>query len=483
MPARDLTRLLSECEPQMEHVKFLVGEGDAEPTEVVEADFEDVEWEVLQRFCEHSEELFSTSKLAREGIPTSLNVSWDRESGLKVSTVLPDWNEVIVLLHKLRRLTLQNEPTSFQKVRKIVSRRFEHGTTRAHLKYLHKKFFGGDLRSLVAIYASGPEHDEFHLLNSEETLQAWLNGFEYHGNADKRAFIESLHGLMPLDSSKVVFLLMLQEKVAAIHGLRKILAVLRGEEHRTVVRLPAEDPLRHRILLLPVIRMIQYFDEIDHPHNLPEVPEIVHFDATEGSGIADLMTAIWFLWNRWLDSSIKPALGLTHVFIEVPDGYVGVPATKPSKNALLIFGIEVHAVVITTQGRMQLKPAKDPSTGNAYLAPDSSGIRFRNTTCIDNQGDLKRFLEDVRSSNATVDNIQKVPRFMFESSFWPLIPRTYEKLLQMRQEGREPSFQDIEGSDLSSAWEIFAELVDVNTAEILRRLVVDPSELDEEIRS
>ena len=456
----------------MKSVKFLVGEG--EPTEVVEAEFEDEEWDTLQRFCDYSEDLFSTSRLAREGIQTSFNVSWEQGSRLKTESKLPDDGEIIILLHKLRRLILQTEPTSFQNIRKLVSRKISSETVRMQLNLIKKKFFGRELQSLFVVYSSAAEHEGFHLLNSEETLQSWLNGFEYHGDVDKRAHIESLHRMIPLDDSKVFFLMMLSAKIDAIRILLRILDVLQGREKRIQLNRPLEEPLRHRIFLLPFIKLAQFFE--DMPQNsIPVGIEDVQFTLQETREVKDFQKSIWFLWNQWIDSVIPFGIGSKGVYLKVPDGFLDPGEARPTKDGLLIFQIAVCAVVTTAQGEIKFTPSKD-SAGGIQMTPDTSSVRHKNSVCIESRHQFTEFLEEIEKTGAVLESILKVPRFVFLSSFWPISSKAFETISRMRQEGKEPSFQEVEGSDIAAAWEIFAEL-GMDPSKFSRKLSIKPEDL------
>jgi hypothetical protein len=78
------------------------------------------------------------------------------------------------------------------------------------------------------------------LLNSESVLFDWLNSHEYHRNEDKREFIESLHQMIPLDLTKVVFLRLLVHKAVAAINMTTLISVLLGrkEEIEVTMRQP-----------------------------------------------------------------------------------------------------------------------------------------------------------------------------------------------------------------------------------------------------
>jgi hypothetical protein len=76
--------------------------------------------------------------------------------------------------------------TYFLRVRNIVARRLDHEAFRAYLDR-QKEIFDGRRCQAMLVWSNGM------LVNSVETLDLWLNGFEYHRDDDKRALFESLH--------------------------------------------------------------------------------------------------------------------------------------------------------------------------------------------------------------------------------------------------------------------------------------------------
>ena len=132
---------------------------------------------------------------------------------------LPDWNQVIVFLHKLRPLLLEDEKTNFYKIRNLLAKKLDNPHFRNLLTQYHQLYSGKKAQSEVQI-----KSNEI-VLNSEDTLLDWLNSYEFHRNEDKRKFIESLHQMLPLDVSKVIFLRLLLDKAEAIHRLADFIRV------------------------------------------------------------------------------------------------------------------------------------------------------------------------------------------------------------------------------------------------------------------
>lgn len=186
----------------------------------------DVDRELLEVFIECAEEVLATQYI-QSGAGGNLNIKWEADSGMQVKTELPLWDDVIVFLHKFRPLLLQNERTNFYKIHNLLARNLSHPYFRGFLKYQHDLFSGKTEQSMIQIRSNDV------LLNSEKVLFDWLNSHEFHREKDKREFIQSLHQMIPLDMSKVIFLRLLSDKAIAVSNFADFIRVLLGKQRAT----------------------------------------------------------------------------------------------------------------------------------------------------------------------------------------------------------------------------------------------------------
>src|SRR5207245_3630815 len=133
--------------------------------------------------------------LARDGVPCSfeMQIRDGRLSLLK--SEVPTDDKLAALLHRLRPLILQTESTSYQQITALLGQRFTHPYVRRLLKTQRELFDGRNNQALMRITSNGT------LINSEQTLFDWLNGYEYHHDPAKRERIEALHHVIPLEHS------------------------------------------------------------------------------------------------------------------------------------------------------------------------------------------------------------------------------------------------------------------------------------------
>ena len=187
--------------------------------------FQENEWNLLSDFLEYADDLLST-RFVRSGMRASLNIKWSRESGMVVYTQLPDWDDVIVFLHKFRPIGLQSESTNFYRICNLLAKRLAHPYFRSILDEQRKMYSGQRMQSVTQVRINDV------LLNSEKFLNNWLNAFEYHRDKDKKKFIESLHEIFPLDASKVLLLQLLADKTQAIYNIAILVRVVLGKQRR-----------------------------------------------------------------------------------------------------------------------------------------------------------------------------------------------------------------------------------------------------------
>ncbi len=184
---------------------------------------EDDEWNLLHEFLQCVDELLTT-KDVKDGMPASLKINWDKDTELAVATKLPDWEDVMAFLHRFRPIILKDENSNFYKVCNILGKKLDHSYFRNLIQDQRDAYSGKKMQTMIRVWSDDV------LLNSEEVLQDWLNSFEYHRDKEKRTFIESLHAMLPLDASKVIFLSLLSYKMQATVNIAALVRVVVGKQ-------------------------------------------------------------------------------------------------------------------------------------------------------------------------------------------------------------------------------------------------------------
>lgn len=205
----------------MRTFKISVTEEGTGTTSEVSGNFEDDEVTALEGFAANTKRLLEARMIA-DGLTANLTINYDREKGMNVKVTLPDEDLILAFLHRLRRFILNDEPCSYNKVTGIIARRFDHPTIRGMVRAQRALYDGRDFQSQIRIESNQT------VINCEDTLMKWLNAFEYHTDETKRAEIEKLHALMPLEASRAVFIMLLIEKVKAIINISNFIELLLG---------------------------------------------------------------------------------------------------------------------------------------------------------------------------------------------------------------------------------------------------------------
>ena len=105
---------------------------------------------------------------------------------------------------------MQKEATLFGKVVNILRSRLDHPAFRRYLDR-QKAIFAGQRQQAMKLFSNGT------VINSTETLDLWLNGFEYHRDADKRTQFEALQSeTLPVEVSLNMLAGIMLDRVRAV---------------------------------------------------------------------------------------------------------------------------------------------------------------------------------------------------------------------------------------------------------------------------
>lgn len=193
----------------------------------VAGEFEDNEWDHLAAFNRDAERLSKAQLLNIQDQEIGFRWSFDAQGHFTATDWLPDDEGIIdACLHTLRPFVLQGEPTEFNKVTGLLKRRIRdidfQRVVDKHREVFSLKRFQDAIKIVVQA-----EPGEV-VLNSDDALNRWLYGFEYHRDVEKRLQLEQLHWRVPLRSTRAMFVVMVREKGRAVINVRQIIDVLRG---------------------------------------------------------------------------------------------------------------------------------------------------------------------------------------------------------------------------------------------------------------
>jgi len=163
----------------------------------------------------------SNSKVEK-GIPFKLELSHKTGQPTHVTTEIPDQDTIGILLHRLRPFILMREPGSFDKVMAIIRRQITQYDVRNLLKNIRMLYNGKIAQGQFRLMSRGT------IVNSENTLQKWLNSHEYHGDRVKRKEIDELLGGPSRELTELLWIWLLSDKLLAIHNAAGIIELVMG---------------------------------------------------------------------------------------------------------------------------------------------------------------------------------------------------------------------------------------------------------------
>ena len=436
-------------------VKIVGLEPDARDEEIIELDFTDAEWEVLQDFSRYAMDLEGNS-LVQEGVPASLKVSWSAVEGLKVETELPVKERINALLVDLRPFLLKGAPTFFPKVRNIMAKASGNQRMRKHLDTLLYLFSGRRLQSIIVTGASSRDYPKGAIINSEEMLEIWLNSDPFHKDKDKQRLFAAMHGLMPPESSIALLLFLIADKVRAILALQRIVSLLSGERDRIFVEVILENPIRYRAFLHATVAQFSLFGLDEEVPALPQEggPLTRVFDLTH-LGPAMFHQFLDVVGQLWMHGQMVHEIGERHYFFRVARGFSTEDGRVHERGADLIATVKVVAFMVEDSlSRARRKPAETLLERMRAEREGKTEPTRVTLKPIETREELDRILD--RDPKPAVE-WAVVPRIAFMFAYWPISKGARERFHGIVAEGGVPTFENVEGTDIFRAWEILED--------------------------
>lgn len=194
-------------------------------TEVGSVEIPPDEWRLLVDFATYADQLEMT-EFVRAGITDHCEIMVD--GSIRVTRDLPPVSHVRELLHMLRPLILQNEPTFYARVVGILGKRIDHQLWRGFIKGYARSFRADNSQEFFTAKIGNL------VLNSEEALDLWLNGYEYHRDKEKRDRLSASIGSEVTEVSRALFVDLLGAKVEAMLEVRDLVRwIERGSSSET----------------------------------------------------------------------------------------------------------------------------------------------------------------------------------------------------------------------------------------------------------
>jgi hypothetical protein len=211
----------------MQKTKLVLAEeganGETKNVVEIEAEFKSEDFDIFKDFVSESERL-SEASWVKEGMPSGLDITIDfPTNGVSGKVRVPNWDDVVVVLHKFRPFGLKDEQTYFYKVAGILARQIDNPDFRAQIQSAKDQYSGKASQNVFRLEANGI------ILNCEETLDKFLNAREYHRDKNKDTFVQSLEAMFPnIDYIKPILCGLIADRVSAVLYLTSVIQCLLG---------------------------------------------------------------------------------------------------------------------------------------------------------------------------------------------------------------------------------------------------------------
>jgi hypothetical protein len=187
----------------------------------VNGEFTDEEWQDALLYLESFGRL-SKCRIVESQAQLNWGFSWQAGATPEFRASMPPDDDIDAFLLRMRPFVLNDEPTSFYRMRNIVARRMPLDAVRNHLERVKAAYNGSAIGFSI-------NHNS-RSLTSDEAVDLWLNAFEYHQDDGKRVELRAMFALFPETAARALFVQMMLSRAAAVQQLAEILERLRRKD-------------------------------------------------------------------------------------------------------------------------------------------------------------------------------------------------------------------------------------------------------------
>ncbi|HEY4698647.1 MAG: hypothetical protein A3J49_16045 [Gallionellales bacterium RIFCSPHIGHO2_02_FULL_57_16] len=204
----------------MNPITLTIRDKDSNLIETISGTFESADLDLLNQFVVAMARVRGTALLKR-GMPAMTNMKWTPEGGMQFTCAPYEDSELFELLHVLRPFILSREVMSFEKVAALLGKNFASKQFSGHLRALRSMFEDGELKSYMQIVVGDQP------LFDNSLLRLWLNGTQYHTDAEKASAWKEIEAALGVDNAKAIVMNQLHSKVKALFFLEHLVGLVR----------------------------------------------------------------------------------------------------------------------------------------------------------------------------------------------------------------------------------------------------------------
>jgi hypothetical protein len=191
--------------------------------------FSDEDWRHLTEYLANSYRL-AGCRFAESQSELNWKIAGEQGKPTRIEATLPPEDDIAAFLHYLRPFVLEKSPTNFARIRSIIAREVSLAPVQRYLKTLKTLYAGGQIPFKIEI---GSRTGRL-VLNSEEAIDKWLNGLEYHQDGDKQADMKAVFEVFTEPAARAMLLYCMLERASAIGKLGAMIDGFAKREGRQV---------------------------------------------------------------------------------------------------------------------------------------------------------------------------------------------------------------------------------------------------------
>ncbi len=203
----------------MKQIQLTLKDEAGELTETITATFDQAEYSLFNTFLALVARVKACSIVLR-GIPSIVQIKWELGSNLNLSCEPYTNTELYELLHVLRPVILKREPASFHNITGLLGRRFSNKNFSSFLKTHRRLFEHGELSMYMQISLNNQP------LFDESLLNIWLNGSQYHTDADKANSWQTIEKALTTENARALVMNQLQSKLKALIIIENLINIV-----------------------------------------------------------------------------------------------------------------------------------------------------------------------------------------------------------------------------------------------------------------
>ncbi len=162
------------------------------------------------------------------------------------------------------------------------------------------------------------------------------------------------------------------------------------------------------------------------------------------------------LWEQWITEKIPKTLGQHVMSVVLPAEYSIRGNSVGDQGQIVIIDYTVTGHMLQREGHARNLKLKNAETERIEAHRIDAAFKHNDTSesliCLESEDKLTEYLG---SADFHIHGRIKVPRIVDSHTYWPPSERALIRIQELRKAGSAITFAEIEGTDLSRAWDAY----------------------------